>query len=222
MAGWGPGQTYAVELGKTWNTDTNHTAEAYHTIRYDFRPSIVDTTRPGKLSVESANKQKISKVTLNLQTTDDDDHQIKFEGNASAAKQECILIFDKSRNTFVLERLTKSVKLQVNTTTLPKAGEKKRGSAVTDDDHASAKRRKAGNAAPASAPATTPAPAPALASAPEPAPAQTTAVSEEGNELSRPASAASSAGNPRETPVEDDFDLSDSEDGSGASSSGEE
>lgn len=157
-------------------------------------------------------------MTLNLQTTDDDDHQIKFEGNASAAKQECILIFDKSRNTFVLERLTKSVKLQVNTTTLPKAGEKKRGSAVTDDDHASAKRRKAGNAAPASAPA----PAPALASAPEPAPVQTTAVSEEGNELSRPASAASSAGNPRETPVEDDFDLSDSEDGSGDSSSGEE
>jgi hypothetical protein len=34
----------------------------------EFRPSMIDTTKPGELSVESANKQNQSKVTLKLET----------------------------------------------------------------------------------------------------------------------------------------------------------
>jgi hypothetical protein len=42
-----------------------------------------------------------------------DAQQVRFAGPATSAKQECILIFDAERKTFVLERLTKSVKLKV-------------------------------------------------------------------------------------------------------------
>ena len=128
----------------------------------------------------------------------------------------------------MLERLTKAVKLQVNRASLTKS---KRVSDATDDDRVSAKRRKGASAAAAAAAPAAPA-APAAAAAHVAAehsehaqarvPTPTTTAAKEGNDVFRPASAASSASNPRETPVEDDFDLSESEDGSGDESSGNE
>ena len=125
----------------------------------------------------------------------------------------------------MLERLTKAVKLQVNRASLTKS---KRVSDATDDDRVSAKRRKGASAA--AAPAAPAAPAAAAAHvaaehsehAQARVPTPTTAAAKEGNDVFRPASAASSASNPRETPVEEDFDLSESEDGSGDESSGNE
>eukprot|EP00039_Didymoeca_costata_P000309 m.45085 g.45085 ORF g.45085 m.45085 type:complete len:228 (-) comp10185_c0_seq2:193-876(-) len=101
---WKAGEEYPVVLGETFS---NNCSTQYHSVRYDFKPASIDTSTPGNLNVTAGTQ----KVKLQLNSTEGGE-KIKFEGPASHATKECILLFDSDKKAFRLEKLCKSIKLK--------------------------------------------------------------------------------------------------------------
>jgi len=103
------GVVYPLVLGNTFLE--NSVEQFYHTLQYTFKPASIDTKKSsgvlrknerGGLEVEIANKTA-TKNGMN--------EKVLFKGNYIPCKEiECILVFDKSANSFRLERLAGSGK----------------------------------------------------------------------------------------------------------------
>ncbi|CAH3174572.1 unnamed protein product [Porites lobata] len=76
---------------------------AFHTIRYDFKPASVDTSRPAELVV--GEKDEITVTVPHVQ----DSGTTVYRGSKRSCTKEFILVVDKEKKTFTLERIESAV-----------------------------------------------------------------------------------------------------------------
>ena len=186
-----PEGTYKVELGESFEADTRSSV-AFHTLRYNFKPSAVAWSQTGKVRVHGKD------VDLQIDGADDGDETTVFHGTVDEYKPtDCMLICGPD-GKWRLERLSKNYKnLKVSRgagaalgrTSAADAGQEPAAAAAAEDDdddidedelfgeddEAAEEQAPAPPvsraAVPTAAPAPAPAPTPALAPAPAPAPA---------------------------------------------------
>jgi len=120
-AGWGDGKNYPVELGVSFNDDCG---DGFHTIKYDFKPHSIDYETAGKLEVSQASS--VGKK-INVQMFNDQSETIAFAGSCQSVKYDtdCVLIFDKDRQVFTLERVSNAISLRHDRTDQKVAGQKR-------------------------------------------------------------------------------------------------
>ena len=190
-----PQGTFKVELGESFDADTRSSV-AFHTLRYNFKPSAVAWSQTGRVRVHER------EVDLQIDGADDGDETTVFHGNVDEYKStDCMLICGPD-GKWRLERLSKNYKnltasrsagAALGRTSAADAGQEPAAAAPAeeedddvdedelfgeDDDEAAEERapappvfRALGTVAPAPAPA--PAPVPATTPTPAPAPAPT-------------------------------------------------
>ncbi|KAL7637843.1 UNVERIFIED_CONTAM: hypothetical protein RMT77_011455 [Armadillidium vulgare] len=96
-----------LKLGKTFTK--GYKDEAYHTIRYDFKPASVDSQNAG--FVEVVDKE----VTLNVPLTGGGAgaaQEAVFKGNRTPASKDCLLVIDHSTGEIVLERISQHIRVK--------------------------------------------------------------------------------------------------------------
>ncbi|XP_069111828.1 ELL-associated factor 1-like [Argopecten irradians] len=82
--------------------------EAFHSIRYDFKPASVDTTKDALLEVGEGHQVSITVPHVEGSGTT---HTV-YSGNKRECPKECVLIIDHATGTFTLERLTNNIQLK--------------------------------------------------------------------------------------------------------------
>ncbi|KAB7507289.1 Ell-associated factor Eaf [Armadillidium nasatum] len=95
-----------LKLGKTFTK--GYKDEAYHTIRYDFKPASVDSQNAG--FVEVVDKE----VTLNVPLTGGAGaaQEAVFKGNRTPASKDCLLVIDHSTEGSNRKAMPKGKSLQ--------------------------------------------------------------------------------------------------------------
>ncbi|KAH3835357.1 ELL-associated factor 1-like [Dreissena polymorpha] len=78
---------------------------AYHSIRYDFKPASVDTSREATLEIGEGHH-----VTLTVPSVEGSG--IVYKGNKRPVQKECVLIIDHDTGTFTLERLNNNINVK--------------------------------------------------------------------------------------------------------------
>lgn len=81
---------------------------AFHSMRYDFKPASVDTSKEAQVDVEEGHK-----VTVTLPNIEGSGiaHTV-YKGNKRPTPKECVLIIDHEKGTFTLERLSNIIQLK--------------------------------------------------------------------------------------------------------------
>lgn len=81
---------------------------AYHSIRYDFKPASVDTTKEAQVEIGQGHH-----VTLTVPHVEGSGktHTV-YKGNKRPVSKECVLIIDHDTGTFTLERLTNNISVK--------------------------------------------------------------------------------------------------------------
>ncbi|XP_068716247.1 ELL-associated factor 1-like isoform X1 [Montipora capricornis] len=93
---------YELRLGNSFHS-RGGPKTAFHTIRYDFKPASVDTTRPAELVVGEKNE-----VTVTVPHVQDNSNTI-YRGSKRSCTKEFILVVDKDKKTFTLERIESTI-----------------------------------------------------------------------------------------------------------------
>lgn len=93
---------YELRLGNSFHS-RGAPKTAFHTVRYDFKPASVDTTRPAELVVSEKNE-----VTVTVPHVQDDSNTI-YRGSKRICTKEFILVVDKDKKTFTLERIESTI-----------------------------------------------------------------------------------------------------------------
>jgi len=94
------GQTKNLRVGESFNKASK--AQAYHTIRYDFKPQSIDTQKMGTVEVDENHG-----VTVSVPHREGSGQsQTVFKGNEKAIAKECLLIIDHNTGEISLERLS--------------------------------------------------------------------------------------------------------------------
>ncbi|XP_063698017.1 ell-associated factor Eaf [Culicoides brevitarsis] len=98
---------HPLKLGSSFSN--SQARETFHTIKYDFKPASVDTSKPGKLDV-SSNYQ----VTVTVPHLDGSGvPNTVFKGpTRDYSKKDCLLIINRDTNEITLERLTCNVNVK--------------------------------------------------------------------------------------------------------------
>lgn len=92
-----------VKMGDTFNKASK--AQAYHTIRYDFKPQSIDTQRMGTLEVGENHD-----VTVAVPHREGSGQtQTVFKGNEKPIAKECLLIIDHNTGEISLERISTQI-----------------------------------------------------------------------------------------------------------------
>ncbi|ELT98537.1 hypothetical protein CAPTEDRAFT_159180 [Capitella teleta] len=96
---------HELKLGGSFAKDNS---VAFHSIRYDFKPASVDTTRAANVSVG-----KGSSVTVEVPHVEGSgtSHTV-FKGNKRPCQKECVLIIDHTTGEITLERLASDIRLK--------------------------------------------------------------------------------------------------------------
>lgn len=81
---------------------------AYHSVRYDFKPASVDTTKEALVEIGQGHH-----VTLTVPHVEGSGktHTV-YKGNKRPVSKECVLIIDHDTGTFTLERLTNNINVK--------------------------------------------------------------------------------------------------------------
>ncbi|XP_063233916.1 ell-associated factor Eaf [Bacillus rossius redtenbacheri] len=97
--------TYEVKLG---NSFTNGRGPAFHTVKYDFKPASVDTSKMATVKVESNHQ-----VTVTVPHLDGAGlpHTV-FKGSERPYQKECVLIIDKATGQITLEKLSTNIQVK--------------------------------------------------------------------------------------------------------------
>eukprot|EP00252_Welwitschia_mirabilis_P010449 TRINITY_DN23719_c0_g1_i1.p1 TRINITY_DN23719_c0_g1~~TRINITY_DN23719_c0_g1_i1.p1 ORF type:complete len:332 (+),score=91.46 TRINITY_DN23719_c0_g1_i1:165-1160(+) len=97
-----PDRWYTITLGSTF-TESNP-SKRFRSLRYEFKPASIDTSRPGTM-----HKSKENKVTVEFNNNQQGKPKLTFQGAGEDCKElDAVLFFDGESLT--LERLHKSVK----------------------------------------------------------------------------------------------------------------
>lgn len=93
------GKIYNLKLGKSF--DNAGGEAAFHTIRYDFKPASVDSSKDAVLEIDEG-----SCVTVTVPHVEGSgmSHTI-FKGNRKSSQKECVLIINHDTGDVVLEKL---------------------------------------------------------------------------------------------------------------------
>ncbi|KAJ3928183.1 MAG: hypothetical protein NXY57DRAFT_545542 [Lentinula lateritia] len=83
----------------------------FYSVRYGFKPSLIDSTKPGSLEVRRANDNSTSSVTVEHASSQPGEIYV-FPGNEVASKDWiCVLIYDEETGGYTLEKLESSIAL---------------------------------------------------------------------------------------------------------------
>ncbi|XP_066029803.1 ell-associated factor Eaf [Pocillopora verrucosa] len=93
---------FELRLGSSFHSKGGP-KKAFHTIRYDFKPASVDTSRPAELVVGDKNEVKVT--VPNVQ----DSGNTVYRGSKRSCTKEFFLVVDKEKKTFTLERIESTV-----------------------------------------------------------------------------------------------------------------
>ncbi|EDS27236.1 ELL-associated factor 1 [Culex quinquefasciatus] len=96
-----------LKLGSTFTNPNPRTV--FHTLKYDFKPASVDTSKPATLEV-GTNKQ----VTVTVPHNDSSGvPNTVFKGNQrDYTRKECVLIIDRVTGEITLEKLNSNVQVK--------------------------------------------------------------------------------------------------------------
>uniref|UniRef100_T2M7W4 ELL-associated factor 1 n=1 Tax=Hydra vulgaris TaxID=6087 RepID=T2M7W4_HYDVU len=103
MNGLIDGKDYDLTIGSTFLP--NKQTEAYYTMRYDFKPASVDTSRPGEVVIGAKNE---CTVTI----PNHDSGFTTYKGGKKPCFKECILIIDQQTGEIILERISSNIPLK--------------------------------------------------------------------------------------------------------------
>eukprot|EP01136_Pigoraptor_vietnamica_P027152 Opistho-1_new@83127 len=92
------GVAHAVLFGESFFPSSAR--ESYHLLRYDFKPASVDESRPGSLSLDEKDGVVVDLPAVN------GGEGAQFKGPRRAAQKECVLIYDRVKKEFKLEKIT--------------------------------------------------------------------------------------------------------------------
>ncbi|KAK7471216.1 hypothetical protein VKT23_002625 [Stygiomarasmius scandens] len=82
----------------------------FYSVRYAFKPSSIDSTKPGSLEVKRGNDG--NNITVEHPITQSEDAHV-FSGNETAAKDwACVLIYDEESGAYTLEKLESFIALE--------------------------------------------------------------------------------------------------------------
>uniref|UniRef100_A0A1I8QF02 Ell-associated factor Eaf n=1 Tax=Stomoxys calcitrans TaxID=35570 RepID=A0A1I8QF02_STOCA len=95
-----------LKLGCTFNS--KNTTNAFHTIKYDFKPASVDKNRVAVVDVGSNNQVTVTVPNL---VSSGVPHTI-YKGNQKKYAKECILIYDKRTGDITLEKLNHNIQVK--------------------------------------------------------------------------------------------------------------
>uniref|UniRef100_A0A1I8NB90 Ell-associated factor Eaf n=1 Tax=Musca domestica TaxID=7370 RepID=A0A1I8NB90_MUSDO len=95
-----------LKLGCTFNS--KNTTNAFHTIKYDFKPASVDKNRVATVDVGSNNQVTVTVPNL---VSSGVPHTI-YKGNQKKYTKECILIYDKRTGDITLEKLNHNIQVK--------------------------------------------------------------------------------------------------------------
>jgi ELL-associated factor len=98
-------QEYRVKLGRTFTFPKEN---AFHTIKYDFKPKSVDVSQPGRMKV---NGDEVS-VSLPVSQAESSDDVYLFKGARRSCAKECVLIINTTTGEAILEKITNTVQLK--------------------------------------------------------------------------------------------------------------
>ncbi|XP_052794451.1 ELL-associated factor 1-like [Mya arenaria] len=94
---------HELKFGSSFDSKQN--GAQYHSIRYDFKPASVDTSREANLEIGEGHH-----VTLTVPNVDGSG--IVYKGNKRPVQKECVLIIDHDTGTFTLERLSNNINVK--------------------------------------------------------------------------------------------------------------
>uniref|UniRef100_A0A336LNR2 Ell-associated factor Eaf n=1 Tax=Culicoides sonorensis TaxID=179676 RepID=A0A336LNR2_CULSO len=98
---------HPLKLGSSFNNAPSR--ETFHTIKYDFKPASVDTSKPGKLDVSSNYQVTVTVPHLEGSGVPN----TVFKGpTREYSKKDCLLIINRDTNEITLERLTCNVNVK--------------------------------------------------------------------------------------------------------------
>ncbi|KAL7736508.1 hypothetical protein ACLKA6_019705 [Drosophila palustris] len=95
-----------LKLGATFNP--KNTSTAFHTIKYDFKPASVDTSRMATVDVGSNNQVTVTVPNLESSGVP---HTV-YKGNHKKYTKECLIIFDKETGAITLEKLNHNIQVK--------------------------------------------------------------------------------------------------------------
>lgn len=95
-------EVHELKLGPSFDPKNR---VAFHSIRYDFKPASVDTSKEAQLEVGEGHH-----VTLSVPHVEGSgkSHTV-YKGNKKPVSKECVLIIDHETGTFTLERLSNNI-----------------------------------------------------------------------------------------------------------------
>ncbi|EDW89171.1 ell-associated factor Eaf [Drosophila yakuba] len=95
-----------LKLGATFNP--KNTSTAFHTIKYDFKPASVDTSRMASVDVGSNNQ-----VTVTVPNSESSGvpHTV-YKGNQREYAKECLMIYDKETGAITIEKLNHNIQVK--------------------------------------------------------------------------------------------------------------
>ncbi|XP_002738450.1 uncharacterized protein LOC100371889 [Saccoglossus kowalevskii] len=97
-------QTHEFKLG---NSFKKNVYSAFHTMRYDFKPASVDTTKDASLEVYKGNGIKVT--VPHIEGTG---AEFVYKGPKKPVQKECVLIIDNKTGEITLERLSSCIQLK--------------------------------------------------------------------------------------------------------------
>ncbi|CAG5134827.1 unnamed protein product [Candidula unifasciata] len=96
---------HELRLGKSFDP---HPEVGFHTIRYDFKPASVDTSKAASVEVGKGNQ-----VTVTVPHVENSGSNCTvFRGNKQPVVKECVLIIDHNTGLFTLEKITSKITQQ--------------------------------------------------------------------------------------------------------------
>ncbi|XP_021370228.1 ELL-associated factor 1-like isoform X2 [Mizuhopecten yessoensis] len=98
-------KVHPLKLGESFNPRSK---VAFHSIRYDFKPASVDTSRESLVEVGEGHQVSITVPHVEGCGTP----QTVYNGNKRECPKECVLIIDHTNGSFTLERLTNNIQLK--------------------------------------------------------------------------------------------------------------
>ena len=99
------GKIKDFRLGDTFNKSNKSSGSAYHTIRYDFKPQIIDKQKMGTVEILDNHE-----VNVTVPHREGSQHsQTLFKGNEKPVARECLLIIDHTTGEIILERLSSHI-----------------------------------------------------------------------------------------------------------------
>ncbi|UYV64376.1 EAF1 [Cordylochernes scorpioides] len=102
--GYGLGETAEIIFGKSFTSNSS----GFHTIRYDFKPASVDTSKVATVDIGEKNQVTVTVPHIQGSGT----AQTVFKGSKRPNQKECVLIFDHTTGEVTLERLSTNIQVK--------------------------------------------------------------------------------------------------------------